>query len=75
MTKITFYDGTQGETPLTHNQIAWLREQAQAGWIVCKLHINYEGVPTSVNVLDVQIPKNILPAEDEDVFTSVGKYP
>lgn len=62
MTTIHFYDGTTAETPITPDQIDWLREQAQAGWIVCRLNVDYQGVATSVNILDVKPPKDTVPA-------------
>lgn len=62
MTTIQFYDGTTAETPLTPNQIDWLREQAQAGWIKCYLQVDYQGVATTVNVLDVKPSRDTTPA-------------
>lgn len=54
MTKIIFHDGSTGETPLTFQQLRWLYDQAKAGWINASLNVDYEGVATRVNVLDIK---------------------
>ena len=53
MTKISFYDGTEATTKLTIQQVLWLKEQVMVGRMVCRLIVDYEGVDTTVNVLDI----------------------